>query len=782
MADDNDADDKGKGKDSDEEVLATAKARFDRCVEHYSQAREKARGDIRFAAASPDDPYQWDDRQFKERTNQQRPSLTINKLPQHIRQVTNDVRMNRPSIRFRPADNKADPEVAEILMGCVRHIEAISDADIAYDTATEHQVTHGEGFIRVMADYTTESSFDQDIYIKRVKNPFSVFLDPDIQDPTGADARFAFVEERLDETEFKAQYPDEDPIDWSTQNQDETGWFTNDKKVRVCEYFEVVEKAATLILWRNGAVSYKDDPLPKGVTKGERPAKTRKSTHRAVIWRKMTGASIIEKKEFPSRYIPIARVVGNEWEVEGELLTSGIVRNAKDSQRMYNVAQSAITERTLQAPKAPWAAPAAAIEGYEEIWKTANTANHAFLPYNHVSEDGQPIPAPQRISPAVVEAGLTEVARSASDDIQAETGQYDASLGQRSNETSGRAILARQREGDTSTFHFVDNLARAVRHVGRIILDMYPKVYDARRVALIIGEDATSTSAILDPEQDMPVQKQSNAMGQIERTFNPYIGQYDVYATTGPSFTTRRVEAAQAMSELVQASPQLWGVVGDQLVKNMDWPGAEEMSKRLRVTLIPPVQQMLASEESGQDALPPEVQAQMQQMQQQMQQMGQALQEAQAKANDVQQRAMESQMKFQADMARVEVDKTKLGLEQQSIQATLAESASKPQMEQMRLENERLIQAQKDQAETERNAWDNATKVLVAEIAAKSTALAAQPPDVDPMGMGAEPAEPAIDPQANIATALAQLASVMEQMRAPRQIVRDENGRIQGIQ
>ena len=580
---------------NEDDVIATAKERFARCVEYYGPGREKARADIRFTASSPDDPWQWDDRTLAERRLHGRPCLTINKLPQHVRQVTNDIRQNRPAIRFRPADNEADPEVADILMGVVRHIEARSDADIAYDTAAEQQVIAGEGYIRVLSEYVSETSFDQELRIKRIKNAFRVYMDPDIEDPTGSDARYAFIEDTLDASEFKAQFPDAEPIDWGNVSDD---WFTAaEQKVRICEYFEVVEEAATLCLWFDGSTSFKGDPLPEGVMRGEKPQRERKSTRRKIKWRKMNGTEVLEERDVPGRWIPVVRVVGNEYEVDGKAVTSGIVRNAKDSQRMFNLAQSAITERVMQAPKVPWIAARDAIEGYEEIWKTANTANHNYLPFNHIGDDGNPIPPPQRIAPATVEPGLAQVANGASDDIKAETGQYDASLGAKSNETSGRAILARQREGDTSTYHFVDNLARAVRQVGRIILGMYPSIYDAKRVALIIGEDDKSTSAVMDPAQPTPLEDVDDGSGEVQRTFNPTVGTYDVYATTGPSFTTRRIEAVEAMTAMTQASPQLWGVIGDQLVQNMDWPGADDMAKRLRLTLIPQVQQMLDQEE-----------------------------------------------------------------------------------------------------------------------------------------------------------------------------------------
>lgn len=631
---------KPETKTGEDDVLATAKERFEAAIGRESHNRERQKEDIRFAASSPDDPWQWDEKTIADRKLSMRPMLTINKMPQHIRQVTNDIRQNRPSIRYRPADDKADVETADILMGLVRHIEAHSDADVAYDTAAEHQVTSGLGYIRVMADYINDDSFDQDIYIKRVKNPFRVHMDPDIQDPAGSDAKWCFIDEDLSEDEFKAQYPDADPIDWKFV--DDSSWFSSDKKVRIAEYFEIVEKEATLCLYANGTTSFKGDDLPEGVFIGEKPLKERKTIKKTCMWRKLNGQQILEGgpdgKEFPSRYIPVARVVGNEWEVDGKVYVSGIVRNAKDSQRMYNVAQTAVVERVMLSPKAPWTAPVDAIQGYEKTWQSANTGNHSFLPYNHVDDEGNPIPAPTRVQAAQVETGLNQIAMGASDDIKAETGQYDASLGQKSNETSGRAIMARQREGDNATYHYVDNLGRAIRHIGRVILDMIPKIYDTARVARILGEDGEVANAIVDPNAPEAFKEVRDEQGEIKRIFNPNIGFYDVYTTSGPSFTTRRIEAVEAMTAMTQANPQLWQVIGDQLVKNMDWPGAEEMAERLKLTLLPQVQQTLDKDKEQQ--IPPQIQQAMQEMQQHTQ----ALEMA---GNEVQQQLTQTQQELE---------------------------------------------------------------------------------------------------------------------------------------
>lgn len=612
-------------KPSDEDILATAKDRFVYAIEREAHNKTRQKEDIRFAASSPDDPWQWETKTLQSRQLHDRPVLTINKLPLHIRQVTNDIRQNRPQVRFRPADDKSDPEVADILNGVVRHIEAHSSADMAYDSCVLNQVTHGEGYIRVLADFVSDESFDQDIFIRRVDDPFRVHLDPDRLDPVGSDAKWGFIDDDVSEDEFKKQYPDAEPIDWKFAT--DLTWFPGDKRIRLVEYFEVEETEKKLLLWANGSTSFEGDDMPQGVYKGEKPIKERMSTKCKVIWRKLGGAQVLDTKEFPSKYIPIIRAVGNEWKVDGKTYISGIVRNAKDSQRMYNVAQSAIVERVLLAPKAPWTASVEAIKGYEAIWQTANTEPHSFLPHNHVDEAGNAIPAPSRTQPATVEPGLSQIAMGASDDIKAETGQFDASLGQKSNETSGKAIMARQREGDTATFHFVDNFGQSVRHLGVIILDMIPRVLDTRRVAKILGEDGDMATAVLDPELPQAMVESRDDKGAIQRIFNPSVGFYDVYVTTGPSYTTRRVEAAEAMTQMVQGNPELWGVIGDQIVKSMDWPGAEDMAERLKLTLIPPVQEMLGKDE-GEPEIPPQIKGAMDQMQGQVQQLDQALQGA----------------------------------------------------------------------------------------------------------------------------------------------------------
>ena len=615
---------------SDKDVLATARTRLDMAIGFLSDSREDELDDLRFAAGSPDNQLQWPADVLQTRgavqgqTINARPCLTINKLPQHIRQVTNDQRQNRPSGKVIPVDDKADIEVAEVFNGLVRHIEYISDADVAYDTACENQVTYGEGYIRLLTEYCDENTFDQDIKIARVRNSFSVYMDPTIQDPCGADAMWAFVTEDVPIDEYERKWPDAARVGTLEQlgvgDANLSQWL-NEKTIRIAEYFEVVFEKATLNLYPGNQTAFEGSPQDKELKNVYGPPiKNRRADRRKIKWRKINGYEILEESDWAGQWIPIVRVVGNEYEIEGRLYVSGLVRNAKDAQRMYNYWVSQEAEMLALAPKAPFIGYGGQFEGYEEKWKTANTQNYPYLEVNADATDGQgsPLPLPQRAMPPMAQTGLIQAKMGASDDIKATTGQYDSSLGQTSNERSGKAILAREKQTDTGTYHYVDNLARAVRHITRQIVDIAPKIYDTARVARIIGEDGEVATAQLNPQQEMPVNKitdPDNPEIVIKKIYNLGVGKYDVMVTTGPSYMTKRQEALEAMAQILQGNPELWKVAGDLFVKNMDWPGAQEMAKRLAKT-IPP--QLMDDSDK-----PPALQA----AEQQLQAMGQELEQ-----------------------------------------------------------------------------------------------------------------------------------------------------------
>jgi hypothetical protein len=623
------------GKD-DSDTLATMRTRLSMAISALSESREDELDDLRFYAGSPDNHWQWPADVLATRgavqgqTINARPTLTINKLPQHVRQVTNDQRQNRPSGKVIPADDNADPEVAEIYNGIVRHIEYISDADVAYDTACENQVAYGEGYIRILTEYCDDDTFDQDIKIMRVRNSFSVYMDPTIQDPCGADAKWCFITEDLQREEYERMFPDASPIS-SLQtlgigDQSISVWL-NEDTVRIAEYYYIEYEKATLHLYPGNITAFEGSPEAKQLKMmGVKPVRTRQVDAKRVKWCKTNGYEFLEKSDWAGDWIPVVRVVGNEFEVEGKLYVSGLVRNAKDAQRMYNYWTSQEAEMLALAPKAPFIGYGGQFEGYETQWKTANTQNWPYLEVNPDVTDGAGavLPLPQRAAPPLPQTGLIQAKMGASDDIKSTTGQYDVSLGATSNERSGKAILARERQSDTGTYHYVDNLARAVRHVTRQLVGLIPKIYDTQRVARIIGLDGDTDMVKLDPTQQEPVKEivdENNIV--IDKIYNPGVGKYDVVVTTGPSYMTKRQEALDAMGMILQSNPQLWQVAGDLFIKNMDWPGAQEMAARFAKIIDPKI--MADTDES------PE----MQQAKMQMEAMGQELDQLQQMLQNV---------------------------------------------------------------------------------------------------------------------------------------------------
>jgi hypothetical protein len=587
--------------------------------------------------------------------------------------VTNDQRQNRPSGKVIPADDHADIEVAEIFNGMVRHIEYISDADVAYDTACENQVSYGEGYIRILTEYCDENTFDQDIKIGRVRNSFSVYMDPTIQDPTGADAKWCFVTEDITKEEYARMYPDSAPITTlqtlGVGDQNLSQWLMEDT-VRIADYYYVDYDRATLNLYPGNVTAF-DGTLEDKQLKEiyGKPKKSRESDRVKVKYCKINGYEILEERDWAGKYIPVVRIVGNEFEVDGRLYVSGLVRNAKDAQRMYNYWVSQEAEMLALAPKAPFIGYGGQFEGYENQWKTANTTNWPYLEVNPDVTDGQGavLPLPARAQPPMASSGLLQAKAGASEDIKASTGQYNASLGMSSNERSGKAILARQREGDVGTYHYGDNLARGVRHIVRQLVDLIPKVYDTQRVARIIGVDGETDMVKLNPDQPEAVRKitdQNNPDIVIDKIYNPNVGKYDVVVATGPGYATKRQEALEAMAQLLQGNPQLWTVAGDLFVKNMDWPGAQEMAKRFAKTIDPKLM------EDGDKS--PELQAAEQQMQamgQEMEQMHQMIQNVgkSIEAQDMQRKDFEAEVKmYEAETKRIAA--VQAGMTEQQIQ------------------------------------------------------------------------------------------------------------------
>jgi len=667
----------GKPLKSDSDVLSTARDRLSMAISAYSESREDELDDLRFYAGSPDNQWQWPADVLATRgavqgqTINARPCLTINKLPQHVHQITNDQRQNRPSVKVIPVDDNADVEVAEIYNGMIRHIEYISDADVAYDTACENQVAYGEGYIRILTEYCDDDTFDQDIKIARVRNSFSVYMDPLIQDPCGSDAKWCFITEDLSKDEYARLFPNASPISTletlGVGDQNLSQWLNTDT-IRIAEYFYCDYERKTLNLYPGNVTAFEGTPEDKQLKAVYgKPKKSREADITKIKWCKINGYEILEEQEWAGSCIPVVRVIGNEYEVEGRIYISGLVRNAKDAQRMYNYWTSQEAEMLALAPKAPFIGYGGQFEGYESQWKTANTQNWPYLEVNPDVTDGQGavLPLPQRAQPPMASSGLMQAKLGASEDIKSATGQYNASLGQTSNERSGRAILARQREGDVGTYHYQDNLARAVRYVGRQCVELIPKIYDTQRIARIIGLDGETKMVKIDPTQQEPVRKIQNQEGiVIDKIYNPSVGKYDVVVATGPGYATKRQEALEAMAQLLQGNPQLWTVAGDLFVKNMDWPGAQEMAKRFAKTIDP----KLMGDAEDNPALQA-AQQQMQAMAAELDQLHQMLQNVgkSMEAQDMERKDYEAKIKaFDAETKRIAA--VQAGMSEEQIQ------------------------------------------------------------------------------------------------------------------
>lgn len=653
------------GLTENERIHAEAMTRFDLCESADAENRENARDDIRFVKMRD----QWPENIRKEREEQGRPCLTLDQLGAVVRQVVNDSRLNKPQIKVKPVDSDSDPETAEVIGGVIRNIEYTSNADVAYDTAIDYAVCSGRGYFRINAEYASDDTFDQDLVIDRINDPLSVYPDPYSTAADSSDWRFCFVLETVDKGEYESRYGD-DFTAWDTLSMLGNSWFDNDRAV-IAEYWRREPSTAYALMLSNGevvkseapveigAVHFDGIPVPPEVIEAAmmagqpvesewlvepitvqaiRPIKSWK-----VYQHILSGSDVLDTIEWPGIYIPVVPVYGDDFVLWGQRHFVSLIRPAKDAQRMKNYWRSSTTELVALAPKAPFVGPESAFTGEDaDKWETANSENHAFLSYKGNV-------APQRQPFAGVPAGALQEALNASDDIKSITGIYDASLGARSNETSGVAINARQREGDVSTYHFIDNLARAIRHAGRIIVDLIPSFYSTERVLRTLGMDGKSEMVqVGSPEAAEKSRREAEFDQSVQRIFALGVGKYDVVVEAGPSFSTQREEAVAAITELIRAAPQYADILGPMLLKNMDFPGVDEILDEIKQRMEQQAQAAAQGEQPDPKAMA-DLQVKMQEMQ---------LKQAEAMAN-----AELEREKLALDAFKAETDRMKVQLD-----------------------------------------------------------------------------------------------------------------------
>lgn len=647
----------------DEKIVREAMKRFDICATYENDSRLRFIEDIKFCNADSDNLFQWDSTTRNARgygTIDERPCLTINKTRQHCLNIINDAKQNKPSVKVKPVGNGATYDAAQVFEGICRHIEYISNAQAAYDTATTFQVQGGIGWFRLETGYPDyndqlgDDAYNQEIFIKRIKDPLTVYLDPDIREADGSDARYGFVFDDMARKVFKDKYPND--IELATKSPlDVTGDWLREDQVRVAEYFRVVETKEKL-------VSYKDPMTGQRTTMrksemdeagpdlykhaiGDPQTKERDILDRKVEWYLIAGDKIIDRSIWAGRYIPLFRVIGEETIIDGQMDRKGHTRAMKDPQRLANYWYSAATEHVALQSKAPYIGPMAAFENLETYWNSANTDNSAWLPYNGYDDKGQKLDAPERQAPPVMAQAYIEGLKIASQEIKEVSGQFEADLGMEGNEKSGVAIQQRQRQGDNATYHYIDNLALAIRFLGKALIDLIPKIYDTQRVVKIMADDGVEHEVKIDPKaQEAFAKEQTQEADSAKSIFNPSVGRYDVEADVGPAYATRRQEAFMALSQIMKESPDLMKIAGDLLFKAADFPMADQVAERIKHTIPEQVK-------SGEGPSP-----EMQQAQQHIEQMqGLLAQSAQALA-DEKRKAMDQSGKLELEAKQKEID------------------------------------------------------------------------------------------------------------------------------
>ncbi len=569
--------------------------------------RQEALEDLKFGAGD-----QWPVELQNSRNLESRPVITVNKVDNYCRQVSNQQRQQRPRIKVHATNTHEDMVDAQTIQGIIRHIEVNSNADHAYDNAFEYAVRMGWGYVRVRTDYISEDSFDQEIYIDPVDNPFTVYFDPNSVLPDGSDADRCLITTMMLKEEFRKLYPDADDGGTSfTQRgtgDSQSEWITKED-IRLAEYYYTVREKATLYLLSDGTATFADDKdffkrlEAFGITvEGER-----ESFKKTIKYCKMTAVEVLEERDWAGKYIPIVPVYGRHIVIGDKRKKFGMIRYAKDPQRMYNFWQTSITEGVALAPKAKWLIAEGQDEGHENDWSNANIKSFPLLRYKQTDIDGRPAPVPTRLQPEPPQAGIMAAAMGVDNDIKAIMGVFDpAQLGQ--GNISGKALNGQQQQVDLTNFDYYDNLTRSINHIGKICLDLIPKIYDTERVMRIIGDDG---------KPELLTINQRDSVGRVLNDIS--VGQYDVVMETGPGYNSKRQEAVDNMLPLLSAAPELMQVAGDLVFRNMDWPGADIIADRLAASN--PMAQI-----DDKSKVPPQVQMQLAMSQKQIQDLTQALQ------------------------------------------------------------------------------------------------------------------------------------------------------------
>ena len=604
---------------ADQLILDAAKKFRDDAQDYWQEIYDQGLEDKKFVTIKG---AQWEGDAIAKRKAQGKPTLEINISRAYVQQQINTMRQNRPQAKVVPVDSGADPEVAKVLEGLIKDVEESSNFEDALDTAAANQVHAAVGFYRIVTDYINEKSFNQEPRFKPVENPQAVLIDPLSKALDGSDMAKALVCEWVDKDQVIKEHGKDAVDDFETDADSDWSNYT-DKTVCIAEYFYKEQIADTLLLLKDGTIEFKSVLLEQvSEDELEQMIETERSTSRTEIkWAKVSGTKVLEKGVFPGQYIPIFPVYGEVTWVENKRHIFSLVHFAKDPQRLFNYWKSTEAHILQKNQDEMTIVDDRGIAGFDE-WRNPSSA--AYLRFKATDDSGNVIPYPTKIGAAAPPVGILNASESAKALIPDILNMHAPQMGQDVNQQSGVAIGLLQRQSDTAQFHFQDNINKTIRHSARVLIGLFPILYDTEMVRRIIGADGESELVKLNAQPENQ-DEQSKAINGVLNDMS--LGRFDIRMDTGPSFNTQREQSFTLMMQLVQSNPSLFNIVADLIIMNSPLLNSKEIAERVKM-LVPP-------QALGKDKIDPEqAKAQITQLDQLVQKLTADLESLQMQLND----------------------------------------------------------------------------------------------------------------------------------------------------
>ncbi len=664
-------------------IIAEARERWQRCDEHEEKQRKRILAAKEFRAGNQWDPDILAARQGKNAiqgvaAEPPKPCLTMDRLSQPVRQVSNQIKTSNFSISVTPNGHGADDDTAAIIKGFLRRTQNKAKDEKPIEWAAEDAIVGGLGWFRLRTDYVDSNPdpdagievFDQEPVIERIPNNLSVYDDPSAVKPTRIDSLYRFITEDIAKEEFKKRWPwaDTRGLDDFMASGDKkmASWVTQDI-IRIAEYWRVTHEYELWVALADG--STRQLPYKHGKERLKVPDDVdgvQVEAHRVIPRPKVEGKKInaiqvLEELPWTGSWIPTIPILGEEMNVDGDIILRGMISEAMDAQRMVNWTYSEGISILSLATKSDMMVPADAVANYADIWKTRNTQNHGYMPYDQYDASGRQLNEPVRTQgePANLQAAV-EMMRISEDGIKAITGYYDSGLGATDNRTlSGRAKQAEIQQSELGAANYGAGVMMALVCLDNMIVEILPKITRPGQVLHILGADDKTDKVIVGQHFKKeggevipltPEEAQSLGPG-VAQFFDPGKGRYAITAKIEKGSATKREEGAAALGELIpHLPPEMAAVATPDYVEQLDFEGSHGIAEKLRRALPPQLQD---KPEDG--SIPPQVQAQMQALTGQLQEAQQKIAVDGAK-EEVKQKGMLQKAQIDADVEKFKAD------------------------------------------------------------------------------------------------------------------------------